>query len=82
VARNACLDLLQHRHSRADLAGGAIAALVAVMLDEGRLHRMQFSGVPSPSIVVIVSSSCITASVRQELIRRPSTITVQAPHWP
>src|SRR3546814_18397553 len=40
------------------------------------------SGVPSPSIVVTVSPSCITASDRQLLIRRPSTITVQAPHWP
>ena len=43
---------------------------------------MQVLGVPSPSMVVMLSPSCITASVRQELIRRPSTITVQAPHWP
>ena len=33
-------------------------------------------------MVVMLSPSCITASVRQELIRRPSTITVHAPHWP
>ncbi len=43
---------------------------------------MQVSGVPSPSMVVISSPSCITARDRQELIRRPSAITVQAPHWP
>ena len=39
-------------------------------------------GWPIPSIVVISSPSCMTASDRQELIRRPFTITVQAPHWP
>ena len=33
-------------------------------------------------MVVTSSPSCMTASVRQELIRRPSTITVQAPHCP
>ncbi len=32
--------------------------------------------------VVTLPPSCITASVRQELMRWPSTITVQAPHWP
>jgi hypothetical protein len=40
------------------------------------------SGTPNPSIVVMLSPACITASVRHELIRRPSTITVQAPHCP
>src|SRR3984957_15511497 len=38
--------------------------------------------VAMPSMVVILAPSFITASVRQELIRRPSTSTVQAPHWP
>ena len=77
------LDLGQHADRRADLARRAVAALEAVMLDEGRLHRMQLvAGAPSPSMVVISSPSCITASVRQELMRRPSTSTVQAPHWP
>jgi hypothetical protein len=33
-------------------------------------------------MVVMRSPSCITASVRQELIRRPPAITVHAPHWP
>jgi len=33
-------------------------------------------------MVVICAPSFITASVRHELIRRPSTRTVQAPHWP
>ena len=33
-------------------------------------------------MVVTSAPSCITASVRQELIRWPSTRTVQAPHWP
>src|SRR5947209_17501314 len=35
-----------------------------------------------PSIVVTSAPSFITASVMQELMRRPSTSTVQAPHWP
>ena len=41
VARDAGLDLVEHRDRRADLPGRAIAALIAVMLDEGGLHRMQ-----------------------------------------
>ncbi|MNP44100.1 hypothetical protein D3C76_1379480 [compost metagenome] len=33
-------------------------------------------------MVVIFEPSCITARVRHALMRRPSAITVQAPHWP
>jgi hypothetical protein len=44
MAGNAGLDLAQHRHRRADLAGRAVAALVAVVLDEGGLHRVQVVG--------------------------------------
>ena len=33
-------------------------------------------------MVMISSSSCMIASDRQELMRRPLTRTVQAPHWP
>ena len=40
------------------------------------------SGVPRPSMVVILSPSCMMARLRQELIRRPLTMMVQAPHWP
>lgn len=36
----------------------------------------------SPSTVVIAAPSCATASSRQLLARRPSTMTVHAPHWP
>jgi hypothetical protein len=32
--------------------------------------------------MVVMLPSCMTASVKHELIRRPSTITVHAPHWP
>src|SRR5271166_2602845 len=35
-----------------------------------------------PSMVLICAPSCITASVRQELILRPLTNTVHAPHAP
>src|SRR5260221_7590475 len=36
----------------------------------------------TPSMVRISAPSWLTASARHELIRRPSTRTVQAPHWP
>src|ERR1700744_4396748 len=36
----------------------------------------------TPSIVRMSAPSRLTAKARQELIRRPSTRTVQAPHWP
>ena len=41
MAGNARLDLVEHRDRRADLARRAVAALVAVVLDEGGLHRVQ-----------------------------------------
>ena len=41
VAGNARLDLLEHRDRGADLPRRAVAALVAVVLHEGGLHRMQ-----------------------------------------
>ena len=53
------------------------------MVDEGLLQRVQRVSLrPTPSIVVISAPSFMTASVRQELMRLPSTSTVQAPHWP
>ena len=53
------------------------------MVDEGLLHRMQRAvGSARPSIVVTSRPSAIAASVRQERTRRPSSSTVQAPHWP
>ena len=49
MARDARLDLVEHRHGRADLPGRAVAALVAVVLDEGGLHRMQVApACPAP----------------------------------
>jgi hypothetical protein len=33
-------------------------------------------------MVLTLAPSCMTASVRQELIRRPLTSTAHAPHWP
>src|SRR5947209_1825246 len=41
VAWNTVLDLLQHTNTRADLPGRAVPALVAVVLDERGLHRVQ-----------------------------------------
>ena len=67
---------------RADLARRAVAALEGVVLDERLLQRVQRVPSASPSIVVTSAPSFMTASVRQELMRLPSTSTVQAPHWP
>ena len=41
MARNPGLDLVEHGNRRADLPGRAIAALIAVMLDERGLHGVQ-----------------------------------------
>jgi hypothetical protein len=67
---------------RADLARRAVAALERVVVDERLLQRMQRAVRARPSMVVTCAPSFMTASVRQELTRRPSTSTVQAPHWP
>ena len=39
---------LQHRDRRADLTGCAVPALIAIVLDEGGLHRMQIGGRAQP----------------------------------
>nr|GEU28231.1 hypothetical protein [Tanacetum cinerariifolium] len=44
VARDALFDFVEHGHGGADLARGTVAALVAVMLDERSLHRVQLVG--------------------------------------
>jgi hypothetical protein len=38
----------EHPNGRADLAGGAVTALKAVMFDEGRLQRMQIVACGEP----------------------------------
>src|SRR6185437_3993601 len=42
-----------------DLPGGAVAALVGILLEEGRLHRMELTGNPDPldgdDLVLLVS---------------------------
>lgn len=59
-----------------------ISALKAIVPNESGLQRMQCFAVGRPSIVVMGCPSCITASVKQELMRRPSNSAVQASHWP
>jgi hypothetical protein len=44
MARDIGLDLIEHGHRGADLPRRAIAALIAVMLDESGLHRVQAPG--------------------------------------
>src|SRR3954469_7277701 len=46
MARDAGLDLVEHGDRRADLARRAVAALVPVVPDEGRLHWMQVARLP------------------------------------
>jgi hypothetical protein len=65
-----------------DLPGGVVAAMERVTLDERRLQGWRVSPASSPSMVVSSAPWCITASVRQVLIRRPPTSTVQVPQAP
>ena len=69
MARDARLDLVEHRYRRADLPGRAVAALETVVFDKSRLHRDEATGLTDPSMVVTLSPSCMTASVRHELMR-------------
>ena len=52
------------------------------MCDEGGLHGMQRVAVRHALDRQDSAPSRLTARARHELIRRPSTRTVQAPHWP
>ena len=63
---DAGLDLVEHRHRRTDLPGRAVAALVAVVLHEGGLHRMQVVRRPKPFDGRDPVALCMTASVRHE----------------
>ena len=56
---------------RADLPGRAVTALECVVIDESLLQRMQRAVSSKALIGGDFAPSCITASVRQELIRRP-----------
>jgi hypothetical protein len=74
------LVLRQQRDRRANLTRGAISALRSIMAHKRSLHWMEITVIFKPSMVVILSPACITASVKQLLMRCPLTITVQAPH--
>ena len=54
----------------------------ASRFDEGGLTGLIFSGVPSPSTVVISWPTASAASIRQEAIGSPSSSTVQPPQAP
>ena len=76
------LVLFEQRDGGADLAGGAVAALEAVVLEEGGLDGVEGVAVGEAFDGGDLGALAATARVRQELTRRPSTRTVQAPHWP
>ena len=66
-----------------DHAVDAVAALRRLLVDEGRLHRVRLSAVPSPSSVTTFCAGLSEeAGVTQERTALPSMCTVQAPHWP
>jgi hypothetical protein len=44
----------------------SIGALIAVVLDEGRLHRVKVPSGAEPAMVVTLSPSCITATARPD----------------
>ena len=48
VTRRARAALAQHAHSGTDLSRRAITALITVVLDERRLHRMQVLPAATP----------------------------------
>ena len=77
----AFVDAGDRRH---DLPGRAVAALEGVVIDEGLLHRMQLAVLRETfdrrDHFAIPATA--TASVRHDNTRRPSSRTVQAPHWP
>ena len=67
---------------RHDLAGRAIAALEGVVLDEGGLHRVQLAAL-GQALDGGDRAALDGGGQRQAAsTRRPSTCTVQAPHWP
>ncbi len=80
MARNSGLDLVEDRDRRADPPGGAVAALIPVMLDECGLHGVHLLGrggtLDRGHVLALVHDGEREAAV----IRRPSMITVQAPH--
>jgi hypothetical protein len=79
AARLAFLDEADRTH---DLAWRAEAALKAIMLDEGRLNRVQLLAARYAFDREDRAPSWLSANAMQELTRRPSTRTVQAPHCP
>jgi hypothetical protein len=60
----------------------AVAALAGLQLHERGLQRVRRFGVPSPSTVATARPSTEAASTAQAFTGRPSSSTVQAPHWP
>ena len=73
---------LEQRLRAHDHAGDAVAALRGLLVDEGVLQRPGPRRVPRPSTVVTCAARRGEIGIRQENAASPSTITVQAPHWP
>src|SRR6266851_5133461 len=80
VTGPAGLRLGEHTNGGADLARRAVPHWNPSRSTKAIWRGWSEPGEPSPSIVITSSPSCMTASVRQALIRRPLTITVHAPH--
>ena len=76
------LVFFEERDGGADLAGRAVAALEAVVLEEGGLDGVEVVALGEAFDGGDLGAVGVTARVRQELTRRPLTRTVQAPHWP
>src|SRR5713101_3945456 len=60
----------------------AIAALDRLLVDERLLHRMQLAAFREASSVTTFLFPTNEIGTTHERIARPSTCTVQAPHWP
>ena len=78
------MALLHAGDRRHDLSGRAVAALQRVVVDEGLLHRVQDTVRPptGPRSSSPHSRRPAPPASGRRPTRRPSTCTVQAPHWP
>src|SRR5580698_9854166 len=65
-----CVALGDQAGGGTDLSRSAVSALECIVINESLLQRMQGAIRRQPSTVVTLAPSFMTASVRQELIRR------------
>jgi hypothetical protein len=76
------MHLLNGADGREDLPRRAVAALKAIPVQEGGLHRVELVGVGEAFNRDDVLALARCRKVRQDKTRWPSMMTVHAPHAP